>query len=99
MQIIAGKTMGSLTIGFNGKNYIFPSRKFKIHDSHLKPGIIICPMGLDRNSKLRKPCKMKNKYKKLHKWKKIKNHKCSNQFVYKIDNTPESAAVVSHIYL
>ena len=30
--------MGSLTIGFNGKNYIFPHREFKFHGSHLKPG-------------------------------------------------------------
>ena len=30
--------MGSLTIGFNRKNFIFPCREFKIHDCHLKPG-------------------------------------------------------------
>ena len=30
--------MGSLTIGFNGRNYIFPCHEFKIHGSHLKPG-------------------------------------------------------------
>ena len=30
--------MGSLTIGFNGKNFIFPCREFKVHGSQLKPG-------------------------------------------------------------
>ena len=28
----------SLTIGFNGKNYILLSKKIKSHDSHLKLG-------------------------------------------------------------
>ena len=32
------RMIGCLTIGFNGKNYIFPYREFKIHDSHLKHG-------------------------------------------------------------
>ena len=30
--------MGSLTVGFNGKNYIFSCIEFRIHSSHLKPG-------------------------------------------------------------
>ena len=35
LEVIVGKTIQSL--GFNGKNYIFPCREFKIHGSHLKP--------------------------------------------------------------
>ena len=33
--------MGPLTIGFDGKNYIFSCREFKIHDKHLKLGIVL----------------------------------------------------------
>ena len=51
LKVIGGQTMGSLTIGFNGKNYIFPCREFKSHDSHLKHGN---PMGLDIYFKLTK---------------------------------------------
>ena len=39
--------MGPLTIGFNGKNYIFPCREFKIHDSHLKLGIYVQWVEID----------------------------------------------------
>ena len=56
--------MGSLTIGFNGENYIFPCRKFKIHGSHLKPGKYVQKIAILRKRKTRSPCKIKNKSKK-----------------------------------
>ena len=31
-KVIGCKTIVFLTIGFNGKNYIYPSGEFKIHD-------------------------------------------------------------------
>ena len=46
--------MGPLTTGFYGKNYIFPCREFKIQDSHLKLGIYVQLMGLDRYSEPKK---------------------------------------------
>ena len=36
LKNIGYRTMWCLTIGFNGKNYIFPCKQLKIHDSHLK---------------------------------------------------------------
>ena len=38
LKILGCKTMGCLTIGFNGENYIYPSEEFKIQDGHLKRG-------------------------------------------------------------
>ena len=38
LKVIGCRTMGCLTIGFNGENYIFPSGEFRIYDSQLEDG-------------------------------------------------------------
>ena len=76
--------MGSLTIGYNGKNYIFPCREFKIHDSHLKPGkyvqwvkIVILSSRKHEVTMQNEKVKPKNFTDFVKKW---KNHKFTYHF-------------------
>ena len=78
--------MGSLTIGFNGKNYIFPCRELKIHDSHLKPGkyvqwvqIVILSLRKHKVTMQNENENQKNLTNFVKKW---KNHKFTHQILW-----------------
>ena len=52
--------MGPLTIGFYGKNYIYPCREFKMHDSHLKLGVYAQWVYIDILSQRKQEVTMQN---------------------------------------